>query len=169
MSIQEWGDRLELADLVARYCRAVDRRDFSLLSSLYAADATQDHGAAFSGTAPNFIAWVRNTMVDMDTHHFVGTTIFRIFGDEAEGEIYTVNHHRLNRLPPVDYVAGGRYLDQYVRHDGRWLFAARRRVIDWATEQPASLALAAQGVARGEAGLSDPSYDSLQRLTAALL
>ena len=47
MNQQELLDRAELTDLVMRYSRGVDRRDFALIRSTYHDDAIDDHGEMF--------------------------------------------------------------------------------------------------------------------------
>lgn len=42
--LQQMLDREAIRDLVWRYCRAVDRRDFAALSALYHPDAIDEHG-----------------------------------------------------------------------------------------------------------------------------
>ncbi len=164
----DWRARMEIADLVARYSRAVDRRDFALLASLYAPGATQDHGAMFRGTAEQFVAWVKASMGDMVTQHLVGNMLVRVFGDEAEGEVYTINHHMIGGDAPHRYTAAGRYLDVYRKVAGRWLFASRLRVIDWSESRPVAPAAQAGGVACGSPGANDPAYRHLPRLARAL-
>ena len=56
--MQEWLDRIALTDLVMRYCRACDRRDFAQVRTLYHDDAIDDHGAMFRGSPDEFVAWL---------------------------------------------------------------------------------------------------------------
>ena len=167
-SLQDLAARAEIADLVARYSRAVDRRDFALLASLYASGAVQDHGAAFCGEAPQFVQWLKDSMGTMVTQHVVGNMILRVFGDEAEGEVYTVNYHIIDGAAPIQFIGGGRYLDRYRKHEGRWLFAHRRRVIDWSREEPAQPSPNTASSARGLPGPDDLSYAHLSRLAGVL-
>ena len=44
-------DRIELRDLVMRYCRGIDRRDFALVRACYHDNAIDDHGSMFCGSA----------------------------------------------------------------------------------------------------------------------
>ncbi len=167
-SPQDLADRAEIADLVTRYSRAVDRRDFTLLTSLYAPGAVQDHGEAFCGEAPRFVEWLRQSMGAMKTQHLVGNMLIHVEGVEAEGEIYTVNTHIFEGAEPIQMTAGGRYLDRYVKHEGRWLFARRRRVIDWSREEPARLSPFTSSAAQGTVGPDDPSFADLTLLMRRL-
>ncbi len=159
--IRQIADRQALAELVALYCRAVDRRDFALLRRLYHPEAIHDHGGLFRGTREEFLAFLERSMDDVVTHHFVGNTLFALDGDLAEGEVYTVNYHVIGQQARRDYVAGGRYLDRYRRHEGEWVFMERRRVIDWAHEAPTQDTGIAAALCRGVAGAADPSFTAL--------
>jgi hypothetical protein len=165
-TLQDLLDRQALADLVAVYSRAVDRREFSILESLYHPDAVHDHGPMFQGKRDDFIAWIKQSPATMTTQHFVGNALHVINGDAAEGEIYTINCHVIGG--ERDYIAGGRYLDRYVRENGRWYFAARKRLIDWTYEAPSAPASTAAGLARGVNGPGDDSYKMLPNLAAFL-
>lgn len=156
--VQQIADRQALGELLALYCRAVDRRDFALLRRLYHPDAVHDHGGLFSGNREEFLAFLACSMGNVVTHHFVGNALFALDGDRAEGEVYTINYHVIGTDERRDYVAGGRYLDHYVRHEGQWVFMARRRLIDWAHEGPTADAGVAAALSRGVAGAGDASF-----------
>jgi len=51
--IQSILDRQEIEQVLAMYCRAIDRMDLELLKSVYHPDGTDDHGS-FSGNAHEF-------------------------------------------------------------------------------------------------------------------
>ena len=86
-TLQDLLDRQELADLVARYSRAVDRRAFSILEDLYHPEAVHDHGPMFQGGRDDFIAWIRCSPEDLITQHVVGNALYWIEGDRAEGDV----------------------------------------------------------------------------------
>ena len=165
-TLQDLLDRQALVDLVAAYSRAVDRREFDILEQLYHPDATHDHGPMFQGKRDDFIAWMKQMPENMITQHVVGNALYVIDGDTAEGEIYTINCHIIGG--ERDYIAGGRYLDRYVRENGRWYFHFRKRLIDWTYEAASSPAATAAGLARGENGPGDDSYRTLPNLAAYL-
>jgi len=162
--VQQVADRQALTELVALYCRAVDRRDFALLEQLYHPEAVHDHGGLFRGSREEFLAFLARSMGDVVTHHFVGNALFALDGDRAEGEVYTINYHVIGTDERRDYVAGGRYLDQYQRHAGRWVFMKRQRLVDWAHEGPTADAGVAAALSRGVAGPADPSFAVLPGL-----
>lgn len=150
------ADKQELQELALRYARAVDRKDFDRLARLYHPDAHHAHGGMFAGRPADFIIWLKKSMVNMDTQHLVANSLFEIDGDTAKGEIYTINFHHFPATNS-NYVAGGRYLDRYVWHEGRWVFKERTRVIDWSEERPANPGATGASLLRGSALPHDPS------------
>ncbi len=96
------------------------------------------------------------------SQHNVTTTNFDIDGDSARGEIYCLVFHTLaGPEHDIDVLVGGRYLDEYTRHDGRWKFSRRTIAADWAYQNDPSLVdfshPSTRGSLRGQPGQSDPS------------
>ncbi|WP_185267098.1 nuclear transport factor 2 family protein [Halopseudomonas xiamenensis] len=126
-------DKQQLHELNVRYCMGVDRRDQALLTSLWSESGSIDFGL-FKGSARQFCELIAldNPAVRI-AHHFASNELFEIQGDIATGQSYvigtTVNVLEDGSLQ--DQLAGGRYLDTYIRDNGRWLFASRLFVIDW--------------------------------------
>ena len=61
--------REQIRDVVYRYARGVDRRDFALVRGCYHPDATDDHGR-FVGNGWEFAERVVGTRADV--HHEIG-------------------------------------------------------------------------------------------------
>ena len=162
-SLQRLIDRQQIQDLVLAYSRAVDRRDFDLLKTLYHEDATDDHGGLFCGPAADYVAWLPGAMAAAPiTQHFVGNMLITIDGDRGEGEIYCQAYHLLETPDgPVDLITAGRYLDKYEKRDGVWRFAHRKIVQDWTHTGPSTCDLNSPftpGVPSGGHFPEDPSY-----------
>jgi hypothetical protein len=160
--LQELIDKQALHELVLTYCRAIDRRDFVLVRSLYHDDAIDDHGSMFQGGPDEYVAWLPKMMANFEaTVHSISNALFVVAGDRAQGELYSVAYHRTHPPAARDIVAGGRYLDHYERRDGAWRFARRALALDWcridAVSEAAYAELAASAPA-GRAGADDPSY-----------
>jgi SnoaL-like protein len=155
--------RDELHQLVSAYCRAVDRADYEALRGLYHPDATDAHGSFSTGGAEQFIAQLRAAEpYILVSQHNITTTNFVIEGDRARGEIYCLVFHTFAGPEHAsDVIIGGRYLDEYARHDGRWKFSQRTIVADWAYQNdPSQLDFAhpsTRGSLRGKPGQDDPS------------
>ena len=59
---QALGDLIEKQAILERvhcYSRAVDRRDYALLASLYAEDGIDDHTGLYCGPVAGFVEWLR--------------------------------------------------------------------------------------------------------------
>lgn len=155
--------RDELHALVTAYCRAVDRADYQALRGLYHPDAVDSHGSFATGGVEQFIAQLRAAEpYVLVSQHNITTTNFEVEGDAASGEIYCLVFHTFaGPEHDVDVVIGGRYLDKYARHDGRWKFRQRTIVADWAYQNdPSRLDFShpsTRGSLRGKPGQADPS------------
>lgn len=123
-------DRQSIHDVLMRYARGIDRRDFDLVASCYHPGATDDHGR-FKGSVEAFIPWVTNTLERFDsTMHFLGNVLIDIDGDTADAETYCVAYHRL-RDADTDSIAGLRYVDRFERRASGWRIADRKIVVEW--------------------------------------
>jgi hypothetical protein len=158
-------DRDELHALVTAYCRAVDRADYDTLRQLYHPEATDSHGSFSTGGVENFIAQLAaaEPYVRVSQHN-ITTTNFVIDGERARGEIYCqVFHTFAGREHDIDVIIGGRYLDEYTKHEGRWKFSRRTIVADWSYQNDPSQVNfehpSTRGSLRGKPGQADPSID----------
>lgn len=161
--LQELADREAIRHLVHAYCRAVDRRDFDWLRTLYHPDAIDDHTPYFCGPASEFIDQLPRIMAENRvTSHQITNLLVALDGDRAEGEVGVLAYHLMDtEQGPVDFLVGGRYLDHYVRLGGGWRFMRRKIVLDWSDRKPSGFdpaAARAHGAVLGEAGAGDPSY-----------
>jgi hypothetical protein len=156
----ELADKQAIRELVLRYCRAIDRRDFALLATLYAEDSEDDHGAWFKGSGPDFVAWVPSILEQMlATSHQVFNHLVAVEGDYAEGEVYVQAYHLTRGADGklVKVIGGGRYLDKYCFRDGSWLFAARKIVPDYELRLDGEDVGAGLPGESGAHGAADPS------------
>lgn len=123
-------DRQEIHDVLMRYARGIDRRDFELVRSCYHPGATDDHGS-FKGTVDEFIPWVAGQLERFDTTmHLLGNVLIELDGDDARVETYCVAYHRLLGQD-TDSIAGLRYVDRFERRSGAWRIADRTIVVEW--------------------------------------
>ena len=98
-ALQSLLDQRAIEDLVIRYCRAADRRDWAAMATLYHDDAEDDHGSLFRGSARDYLAWLPGMAAKMlatwhqiSNHHIVvrGTVAEVCLGDAAFAEQGTV-------------------------------------------------------------------------------
>jgi ketosteroid isomerase-like protein len=133
-------DQQEIRDVIYRYCRGIDRRDYDLVRSCYHPDALDDHGD-FRGSVDGFIAHVEQGLPRFErTMHFIGNVLIEPDGDSARAESYIVAHHHLRESrtkPERDFVCGLRYVDDFERRtDGEWRIASRVCVFEWSRIDP---------------------------------
>lgn len=164
---QQLLDKQSLAELVTTYCRAIDRRDYALLKSLYFDDAIEDRGQIFKGAGHGFVDWAAADSANYQvTVHRVFNMLFVVKGDYAEGEIYAEAYHRTAGEQAQEVIAAGRYLDRYERRGGRWGIVFRTSTLDRCEVKQLNLADYQQFVAGSEQGI--PSVDDLSYKTLSL-
>ena len=54
-ALQALLDKLQIAELLTRYLRSVDRGDVATLRACYLPGATEDHGGLFAGPAQDYV------------------------------------------------------------------------------------------------------------------
>lgn len=133
------GDRVELADLVARYAAAVDDRAFAAAAALFTEDAVLAMPSPPAELGPADVHSGRSTIAgalraveafELTQHAIVGQ-VFDGDGRTATGRIACIAHHLSKRSSPINLVWHLRYADGYLRQDGAWRFARRELSIDW--------------------------------------
>jgi len=132
--VQVLLDEREIREVLARYCRGVDRLDEGLLASCYHPDASDDHGM-FQGSGSDFAAFCVKALAAHAnaTQHVLGQTLVDFEGDSvAHAETYVVAHHRCDRDGgTVLETVGARYIDRFEKRGGPWLIADRVVVVEW--------------------------------------
>lgn len=151
--------RAEIHDLAMAYCRGVDRADEALLASIFTPDSAVVSGV-INGTGAEFASGICAFVTSQLElcFHSVANEWIEVSGDEAVGELYAIAHMVMGGQ---DVTTGGRYLDRYVRRDGKWLIQARTFVADWNTSHPSTLEWSGFYEAlknRGQFGKTDPVY-----------
>jgi hypothetical protein len=141
----------EIRDLLARYFRHVDRKQFEQLRSVYHPDAYDDHGL-FRGDVDGLITWLttRHAAIVQSTH-MIGNCLVEVNGDVAYTETYglLVQHERLDRTTFADgtdlhrrVLLGVRYADRIERREGVWRIARHEVIYEWSKEELAPLRFA---------------------------
>jgi ketosteroid isomerase-like protein len=146
ISPEEAADRLAIRELVDAYAHCADQRDaqgqmalftedagFLVFMDATAAEPAQElHGR--ESLAPVF----DNLNSYVATMHFNGQSMVSLDGARASGESYCLAHHLAagEDGPPTMMIASIRYLDEFVKQDGQWLFAERRLMVNWTETRP---------------------------------
>ena len=142
--------RQEIADVIYRYARGIDRLDFDLVRACYHPDAYDDHGS-MKGTVEEFIAAAASFLQRWTiTQHFMGNMLIEVDGQRARAETYAVAYHRREDAAGngKDDVMGIRYVDRFECRAGAWKIAHRVVSTEWRRVDPV---VAARG--RGEIGV----------------
>lgn len=139
---------LDIRDAIARYARAVDRRDERLLRTCFHDDAEAHYGA-YDGYIDGFIDWVLEEVSAYSvTMHLLGQSVIDWTGapggSTAIVETYAMAMHRLDGGEPGrNWVGGIRYVDRFECRSGAgdnaracWRIAERTVVGDWLRLDP---------------------------------
>ena len=131
MDLQEISDRLEIQDLVARYCHAIDRRELDELDSIFTEDAVIDY-TAFGAPRAGLVEMKGFLAEALGLHsayyHLAATSRILLDGDKAECHTICHNPMILRGAEGHDdlfYVCGLWYHDQLVRTPAGWRIAER--------------------------------------------
>lgn len=139
MTLEEAADRLAIRELIDAYARCADRRDAKGQMALFT-ENTAFYVFMDSRSDPTYVLHGRNALApvfaDLNqyqaTTHFNGQSTIRLQGDHAIGESYCIAHHlKVDGDKRTLMLASIRYLDQFVKQQGDWLFAERKLMVDW--------------------------------------
>jgi SnoaL-like domain len=74
------------------------------------------------------------------TMHFNGQSTVSLDGDRATGESYCLAHHLsvAEDGQRTMMIASIRYLDDFVKQNGQWLFSERRLMVNWTETRPSA-------------------------------
>jgi hypothetical protein len=162
--VSQLADRAALQDLLATLVRADERGDYELIASCYTEDSYDDHGR-FRGTGREFADYICHKSFSVTSrfrNHNLGQSLFEIDGDQAFGETYFVFHMQTETGTVLE--GCGRYLDDFVRVDGKWLIKRRRCLEEWTGEVEAkTLAKPAHALVSSR-DLQDPLYEGRAHL-----
>ena len=137
----------DIEDVLFRYARAVDRRDWSALRACFHEDAIDEHGE-FRGGLEAFIEWVSKRHANVPfSMHFLGNCLIEFLDDAtAAVETYFIAIQRRetpatldnSEIARTDLEVFARYCDRFENRDGVWRIAHRRVAYDSTRNQPSS-------------------------------
>lgn len=139
-AIQNLLDRAAIRDVMERYTRGIDRRDWDLVASCFAPHARVNYEFVFEGEIEEAIPLFREGLSSMEkTMHFMGNQLIEVDGDRARMETYVIAHHILGMGDEQrDMIAALRYLDDLVREGDRWCIQRRTVKCDWTGQAEAA-------------------------------
>lgn len=131
---EEAADRLAIRDLIDAYAHCADRRDAAGQMALFTEDTAFHVFMDSKAPEPTYDLHGREALApvfaDLNqyraTTHFNGQSTIRLEGNSATGESYCIAHHlTVDGEKRTLMIASIRYLDQFVKQKGSWLFAER--------------------------------------------
>ena len=124
------SDRLDLSDLLDRYARGIDSKDWALVTSVFTPDAKLDYTAfgGPNGMPEEVIGWISASVsaFPMTQHHITNRT-FTIDGDTATSaaELFAPMGMASGEGKMTMLFTGGVYKDTYRRTPDGWKIVSR--------------------------------------------
>ncbi len=130
MSQLSADDRLAIAEVLARYCHAIDRGLWEELPALFTEDCRLDFGnvmGVFEGHdgVRRFSGMLQGTGLFM--RHYTTNLVLRGDGQRARADSYVL---AITGPAGSRSQTTGRYEDELVKADGRWRLRERRALIE---------------------------------------
>jgi ketosteroid isomerase-like protein len=129
LSVQEISDRLEIEQLLIRYCHAIDQRDWDTYRAVYTEDAVIDDVSAGPGNSvEDMVAFLKDALARVVLiQHAVSTSSIELDGDTAKAR--TVCHcpvvlDRGNGETEL-FFQGLWYVDEFARTPKGWKISKR--------------------------------------------
>jgi 3-phenylpropionate/cinnamic acid dioxygenase small subunit len=122
MDTQALSDKIEIHELLARYARGVDSKDWELWKSVFTSDATLDYSSAGAvvGTRDEAAKWLEDGLrVVPMTQHFITNIEIDLDGDRAKVRAMFYNPMLLPGMAEQSY-CGGYYHHDLVRTADGW-------------------------------------------------
>ena len=144
-------DRFDIQDVIYRWARLVDRKEWALASSVFHPEAYDEHGM-YRGNVEGLLSWMqeRHKIIDQSMHH-IGNILIEFTGSNtALVESYVIAYQRyasggkegrasrvaalgeqLGKLDvPVDAVLNARYVDNFEKRGDEWRILKRITVFE---------------------------------------
>lgn len=150
-TLEQLSAREEIRDILHRYCKGIDRRDWPLVRSCFADDHIHKH-AEYRGPPDEFIGFANQVLEHIPgTHHSLSNIHIALSDDgtSATTEANFVAFHYIEAGHPefapcqthgkaTDWIVAGRYCDRLERRDGSWIIVRREAFHDWERVDEAS-------------------------------
>jgi 3-phenylpropionate/cinnamic acid dioxygenase small subunit len=131
LSLQEISDRIEINDLLIRYTKAIDQKDWKLLDTVFMPDAELDYvsSGGIEGRYPEVRAWLEKALAIFPvTVHYVTNSEVTLQGDRASARTAVYNPMFFKNPDGTlhHFAVGAYYVDELVRTKQGWRVAKRR-------------------------------------------
>lgn len=136
MTLQDISDKLEINELLARYCHALDQKDWEAFQAIFLPDAILDF-TAFGGPKGSpadlqaFFTPILSSLAS--TQHTVSTIKIDLAGDNATARSAAIvpMTARVSEGKESTFVSGLWYEDALLRTPGGWKIKTRTQVRSW--------------------------------------
>ena len=132
--LQTLLDEREILQVVTRYARALDTKEWALLDDVFVPDATGDLASPTPLVGVDAIRTrIRAALEHLDaSQHLVGNHEIQVDGDDATHRCYLqAQHVRQAAAAGPNYIVAGRYEDRFRRTDQGWRIVHRALVVMW--------------------------------------
>ena len=131
LSLQQISDRIETNDLLIRYTKAIDQKDWKLLDTVFMPDAEADYvsSGGIKGKYPEVRAWLEKALAIFPTTiHYVTNSEVTLQGDRAAARtaVYNPMFFKNQDGSLHHFAVGAYYVDELVRTREGWRIAKRR-------------------------------------------
>jgi len=144
LSLQDMSDRLEIQDLLARYCEVIDAQDFDVLDDIFTPDAIVDYTSAGGarGNLTETKAYLKRALEQFTgMQHMLGLPVIKLTGETATSRTITFNPMVVERDgQPHTFFVGMWYVDELKRTEGGWRITHRREEVSYFHNVPADFA-----------------------------
>jgi hypothetical protein len=143
------ADRLQIQDVVYRWCRAVDRLDAQGMLDAFWPGAIDSHGP-YIGPVEGLVEWIlqRHKPIGISSH-FIGNLLIEFVDEDValvESYVRTIQQYPAHAKQQLAQLTGGeagaadaamdmftssRYIDRMERRHGEWRIARRDLAQDW--------------------------------------
>lgn len=133
---QDFVNKSDIRDLLARYFVGVDRRDWDMIGSCFTPDIHAEYHMFKADGIAELMQHIRGVARSKSSTHFMGNHLIEVKGETARSEIYC-EIHMIFAEPAGDHdtVLGTRYIDQLTRVNGHWKVKHRLQYRDWGRDE----------------------------------
>jgi len=130
LTLQQVSDRIEIDDLLVRYTKAIDDKDWALLDTVFLPDADVDYttSGGIKGKYPEVRAWLDKALAAFPiTIHAITNSTIELEGDRATGKTLVNNPMVIpgENGQQTRFTVWAWYEDELVRTPDGWRIAKR--------------------------------------------
>lgn len=134
-------DEREIAQVLTRMTRILDKRDWDSLDTVFAEDLTFDYGRGERAGITQMREAVSGSLDNCGpTFHLLGSSLFEVDGDTARTEVYVLARHQgAAERSHLYFDAAGAWIDKWERRANGWRIVRRDMALNVTQGDPAAL------------------------------